>query len=172
MDAVSPEHNNTSLASLVLLLRFQGIPVDPGQIAHQYGGTIGITEMLRCAKDLKLKARTLNSVWDRLKKTSMPVIAARRDGSFFLVGKVAEDSVLIQDPRETRPRSLTRTEFEEQWSGQLVLMARRAGLGELLRRFDITWLLQAIHKYRHMLVEVLVASFFLQLFALVSPLFF
>src|SRR5205085_5032685 len=35
-----------------------------------------------------------------------------------------------------------------------------------------TWFMGAIHKYRHMLGEVLVASFFLQLFALVSPLFF
>src|SRR5712692_9737596 len=32
--------------------------------------------------------------------------------------------------------------------------------------------LGAIHKYRHLLGEVLLASFFLQLFALVSPLFF
>src|SRR5580700_7541922 len=51
-------------------------------------------------------------------------------------------------------------------------MTRRAGLGELARRFDITWFLQAMHKYRGLLTEVLVASFFLQLFALVSPLFF
>jgi subfamily B ATP-binding cassette protein HlyB/CyaB len=40
------------------------------------------------------------------------------------------------------------------------------------RRFDVTWFLGAIHKYRRHLSEVLVASFFLQLFALVSPLFF
>ena len=32
--------------------------------------------------------------------------------------------------------------------------------------------LGAIHKYRHLLGEVLVISFFLQLFALISPLFF
>ena len=51
-------------------------------------------------------------------------------------------------------------------------MAGRAGLAELSRRFDISWFLGAIHKYRHLLGEVLVASFFLQLFALVSPLFF
>jgi len=43
---------------------------------------------------------------------------------------------------------------------------------DLSRRFDITWFLGAIHKYRRLLGEVLVASFFLQLFALVSPLFF
>ena len=47
-----------------------------------------------------------------------------------------------------------------------------AALSDLARRFDITWFLGAIHKYRRLLGEVLVASFFLQLFALVSPLFF
>src|SRR5262249_6494824 len=47
-----------------------------------------------------------------------------------------------------------------------------AGLSDVTRRFDITWFLGAIHKYRHLLSEVLLASFFLQLFALVSPLFF
>jgi len=51
-------------------------------------------------------------------------------------------------------------------------MTRRANLVDLASRFDITWFIGAIHKYRHQLVEVLVASFFLQLFALASPLFF
>jgi len=45
-------------------------------------------------------------------------------------------------------------------------------LNDLARRFDITWFLQAMHKYRRLLGEVLVASLFLQLFALVTPLFF
>jgi subfamily B ATP-binding cassette protein HlyB/CyaB len=51
-------------------------------------------------------------------------------------------------------------------------MTRRASLSDLARRFDVTWFLQAMHKYRRLLAEVLVASFFLQLFALVTPLFF
>src|SRR5437879_10924314 len=67
---------------------------------------------------------------------------------------------------------MTRTELEAVWDGRLVLMARRASLSDLSRRFDLSWFLGAIHKYRHLLGEVLVASFFLQLFALISPLFF
>ena len=51
-------------------------------------------------------------------------------------------------------------------------MARRAPLTELARRFDLAWFAGAIYKYRHLLSEVLLASFFLQVFALVSPLFF
>ena len=45
-------------------------------------------------------------------------------------------------------------------------------LADLSRHFGISWFVGAIHKYRHLLGEVLLASFFLQLFALVSPLFF
>ena len=67
---------------------------------------------------------------------------------------------------------MTQAEFEEACDGRVVLMTRRAGLVDLSRRFDITWFLGAIHKYRHQLGEVVVASFFLQLFGLVTPLFF
>jgi subfamily B ATP-binding cassette protein HlyB/CyaB len=45
-------------------------------------------------------------------------------------------------------------------------------LVDLARRFDITWFLGAIVKYRGLLGEVFVASFFLQLFALATPLIF
>jgi ATP-binding cassette, subfamily B, bacterial HlyB/CyaB len=67
---------------------------------------------------------------------------------------------------------MSRAEFEATWDGLLILMTRRVGLLHMSRRFDITWFLGAIHKYRYALGRVLVASFFLQLFALVSPLFF
>ena len=79
----------------------------------------------------------------------------------------------MQDPLKPVAGSvMSQDELELIWSGDLVLMTRRAGLVDLSRRFDITWFLGAIHKYRSLLAEVLVASFFLQLFALVSPLFF
>jgi len=89
-----------------------------------------------------------------------------------VVAKAAEDQVLVQSPLEPRPALMTQAELLAVWDGRLILMTRRAGLSDITRRFDITWFLGAIHKYRHLLSEVLVASFFLQLFALVSPLFF
>src|SRR5213078_1611470 len=67
---------------------------------------------------------------------------------------------------------MTQAELEAVWDGRLVLMTRRAGLVHLAQRFDIAWFASAIYKYRALLGEVLVASFFLQVFALVSPLFF
>ena len=165
--------SDSGLAALVMLLRCHGIGAESGQIRHRCGtANIGITEMLRCAEELGLKARAPTTTWDRLASTPLPGIAGLRDGGFLLIGKVADDKALIQHPSSPRPEAMTRAQFEAVWDGRLVLMARRAKLSDLTRRFDITWFLGAIHKYRHLLGEVLVISFFLQLFALVSPLFF
>src|SRR3954451_17156563 len=79
---------------------------------------------------------------------------------------------MVQSPLSPRPALMTRAGLEGVWDGRLVMVTRRVGLLDLSRRFDITWFLGAIHKYRYLLGEVLVASFFLQVFALVSPLFF
>jgi subfamily B ATP-binding cassette protein HlyB/CyaB len=163
---------DTGLASLVLLLRVHGIAVDAAQLAHQYGQNFTSNEILRCAKDMKLKARRLETSWERLGKATLPAIAGTRDGKFFIIGKVGDDSVLIHDPLLGRPQQVRKTEFDAVWNGSIILMTRRASLSELTRRFDIGWFLQAMHKYRRLLAEVLVASFFLQLFALVTPLFF
>jgi subfamily B ATP-binding cassette protein HlyB/CyaB len=168
----NPAPTESGLAALVLLLRFHGIGADPEQIRHRIGVEIGVPEMLRCAKEFGLKARAYQSNWQRLTKTPLPGIAVLRDGRYLLLGKASEGQVLVQNPLSTRPMLMSRAEFEAVWDGRLVLMTARAGLLDLSRRFDITWFLGAIHKYRSLLGEVLVASFFLQLFALVSPLFF
>jgi ATP-binding cassette, subfamily B, bacterial HlyB/CyaB len=163
----------TGLFALVLLLRLHGVAAEEEQLCHRLGTRqVGVTEMLRCAKEFGLKARTINANWARLAHTPLPAIAALNDGGFLLLGKVVGGEVLVQRPSEPRPLKLTRAEFEALWGGRLVLMARRASLSDLTGRFDITWFLGAIQKYRHLLGEVLIASFFLQIFALVSPLFF
>src|SRR5258706_9162682 len=163
----------TGLFALVLLLRLHGVAAEEEQLCHRWGTRrVGITEMLRCAKEFGLKARTIKTNWARLVRTPLPAIAALNDGGFLLLGKVNGDEVLVQRPSAPRPAKLTRAEFEALWDGRLVLMARRATLSDLSRRFVITWFLGPIQKYRYLLGEVLIASFFLQVFALVSPLFF
>ena len=161
------------LAAFVMLVRFQGMAADPEQIRHRIGrSSMAVPDMLRCAKDLGLRARAYNSNWRRLVSTPLPGIARLKDGGFLVLGKIGDDKILVQPPLGGRPAQMTRAEFEAVWDGHVVLLTRRAALTDLARRFDVTWFLGAIHKYRHMLGEVLLASFFLQVFALVSPLFF
>jgi subfamily B ATP-binding cassette protein HlyB/CyaB len=164
---------DTGLEALLTLLHLQGVATDRGQIKHRLGpATLGAAEILRCAKDLGLKARAYRTDFSRLAKTPLPGIALLRDGTFTVIAKASEEKVLVQSPRDRRPLLMTHGELAEIWDGGLILMARRAGLSDLTRRFDISWFLGAIRKYKRLLGEVLVASFFLQLFALVSPLFF
>ena len=165
---------DTGLVCLVMLLHFHGIGADLEQIRHRFasGAAIGIADMLRCARELGLKARCVTSDWRRLARMPLPGIAERRDGGFFILAKVADGRVLVQDPLNRQPLVIERAKLETEWDGRLVLFVRRATLTDLSRRFDVTWFLQAMLKYRRILGEVLVASLFLQLFALVSPLFF
>jgi len=164
---------DSGLEALVLVLHLQGVAADAEQIRHRLGtDKIGAPEILRCARDLGLKARACHSDWARLVRTPLPAIATLREGGFMVIAKAAEEKVLVQSPQEPGPALMSRAELLAVWDGGLILMTRRAGLSDITRRFDITWFLGAIHKYRHLLSEVLVASFFLQLFALVSPLFF
>lgn len=117
------------LSALVMLLRLQGLGVDPAQIRHQFGAApIGVPEMLRCAKGLGLKSRVVKTRWERLAKTPLPGIASLR----------GDDRAIVHEPNAPRPTITTRAELEAAWDGRLILMTRRAGLTSLTRRFDIT----------------------------------
>src|SRR5215472_6038947 len=170
--AVPAAEIDTGLECLALLLHFHGVAADVAQIRHRFASArVGMTEMLRCAREFKLKARALTADWGRLRKLPLPAIAEWSNGSFVIIAKVTQEKVLIQPPAGAAVLA-TREEFAAEWTGRLVLMTRRASLGDLARRFDAAWFLQAMSKYRRIFVEVLVWSFFLQLFALVTPLFF
>src|SRR5438067_9438713 len=120
------KRSDAGLDCLAFLLRFHGLAVDPAQIAHRFAGVpIGVDEMLRGAKELKLKARAVTADWTRLKRLALPAIAECADGGFFILAKVADDSALVHAPSAGRPQVLARAELETQWTGRLVLMARR-----------------------------------------------
>mgnify|MGYP000379592975 CR=1 FL=1 len=163
---------DSGLAALIVMLRFHGVSADPAQLSHHYGHALGSTEILLCSKRLNVQAKEFHSNISRLQKTALPAIAIHRDGAFFIIAKMTSEQILIQNPASGQTAIVTPVELEAEWSGRLILMTKRAGLGDLARRFDICWFLQAMHKYRRLLAEVLLASFFLQLFALISPLFF
>ena len=116
----TPTGNDPGLAALVMCLRFQGVAADPAQIAHRFGrAPIGVTEMLRCAKELGLKARVHRTRWERLSHTALPAIAPVREHGFLLIGKMGDDKALVQLPFAARPSVMTRTELEEVWDGSL-----------------------------------------------------
>ena len=159
--------------ALALTLQLLGIPADAADLLHKSGKrAFDERDMLIAAKPFPVKVAAFNSSIERLPTTPMPALAALKNGGWLIVGKVADDRILVQAPHAPTPEVLTTAAFAERWTGRLILMSRRAPLGDPHRRFGIGWFVGAIQKYRRPLGEVLVASFFLQLFALLTPLFF
>lgn len=170
----SPGGTDTGLICLLILARFHDLPADGSQLRHLYaqsGQLLSDTELLRAAKHLGLKAGVVKTQWRKLPGTPFPAIVKQRHGRYVVLAKIDGEKALIQDPVEGRPLILTREQFESTWTGELLLFAKRANLRPQDLKFDFTWFIPAIVKYRKFLGEVLIASFFLQLFALLTPLF-
>jgi subfamily B ATP-binding cassette protein HlyB/CyaB len=127
---------------------------------------------LRAARRVGLKAKQIHSDWQRLTATPLPAIACLKNGRFAVVARCTDERILLHDVATNRPIAMDRDAFVAQWSGGLLLCTRRRLLSVAGGPFDLSWFVPAIHKYRRLFTEVIVASFTLQLLALLTPLFF
>ncbi len=172
--AAASQKPDTGIMCLAMILQFHKMAADPAQLKHQHaptGAAIGMLGLLRAAKQLGLKARSATVKPKRLTRATLPAIAEAPDGSFFILGRVSEDQALIQVPGSP-PETIAHDELWRRWTGAALFTSRRAQLAGEDRKFDITWFIPAVVKFRRLFGEVLLATFFLQLFGLVSPLFF
>ena len=173
--------------ALTLLARLHHIATDPDTLAHTRGispnEVVSDAELLGAAKELGLKAKISRTLASRLQLAPLPAMARMKqpDGSdrWILLAQCDGQRVLYQDPNEDnggRPTIEPVEAFTAKWapdgSGDLLLATSRASLAGALAKFDFSWFIPSIVRYRKLLGEVLLVSLFLQLFALVSPLFF
>ncbi|MFT3859239.1 MAG: type I secretion system permease/ATPase [Aquabacterium sp.] len=173
--------------ALCLLARLHHIAADPDTVAHQRGlsatTSADDSELLGAAKEMGLKAKISRTTLERLPLAPLPALARLRNADghsrWVLLAQCDGQRVLFQDPNEEgggRPTIEPIDVFAKQWApdgqGELLLATSRASLAGELSKFDFTWFIPAIVKYRKLLGEVLVVSLFLQIFALISPLFF
>jgi subfamily B ATP-binding cassette protein HlyB/CyaB len=171
---------DSGLACLTILARFHGIAVDPAQLAHQHGpesGQFSSNEILLAAQKIGLQAKSVGCRVDRIGRTPLPAIALLKPTAdsperFVTLARVEGDQVLIQCPTVGRPETLSLAAFAEQWSGELILFTSRVSLAGEMSKFDFTWFIPAVVKYRVLLGEVLIVSLVLQCFGLITPLFF
>ncbi len=168
-----------ALACFVLLARFLGTPADPRQIGHDRGkgeDPYSLEDLSRIAKRLGLIGRIRRCEAGELHKMPLPAVAQLIDGDAAVILKLEDDSenprALVQFGDRERPEVWTAEELRERFAGRLLLMTSRERMAGASRPFDISWFIPALVKYRRPLRDVLIASFFLQVMALVSPIFF
>jgi ATP-binding cassette, subfamily B, bacterial HlyB/CyaB len=166
---------DSGITCLVIISHIYGLLADPSQLRHQFGISgkkFTSSEIIRSAKSLGLKAKEVTSDWSHLVKIQLPAIAHHNDGHFFIIAKIKIDKVLIHDPLELKSIIVSADQLKESWDGKLILITKRAELIGELKQFNFSWFIPFILKYKKLLGEVLLASFFIQVFALITPLFF
>lgn len=172
----TPPSVDSGLACLVMLARFHQIAADPEQLAHQFKTstteTFGQAEILLAARHLGLQAKPVRISVERLDRTPLPAMAVDSNGGYFILARFDSDKALIHDPIAERPQVVSRDELLARWSGELILFTSRASLVGEMAKFDFSWFIPAVVKYRKLLSEVLLVSLVLNLFALITPLFF
>ena len=119
-------------------------------------------------KAKKISVRKVISI----NKTPLPAIAKFKSGGYFLLLKSSETQALIQDVRERNTQILELSELEEIWTGELILIQQRGLARRFASVFNFKWFLVTMMKYKKILAEILAASFFIQILALITPLFF
>ncbi len=167
--------SDSGLACLVLMLGFLQKPADPAQLRHAAGKgseALDTHDLLRLAKQLDVRAREASVTSERLSRQPLPAIASTKDGSFFLILQVSDEKALVFYPDKDKPEQISIPDLIGLYSGRLILMTTRERMAGAMRAFDVTWFIPAIVKYRHLLRDVLIASFFIQILALITPIFF
>jgi len=157
------------------MLSFLDRPADPAQLRHILGkgsAALDADDLVRLGKKLDVRARKITVKRGQLHRYPLPAVARLQSGEYLVLLQANAEKVLVFANADERPRSLPRAEFEGNFSGELVLMTTRERLAGAVRSFDVSWFIPALVKYRHILRDVLIASFFLQLLGLITPLFF
>ncbi|HGO8281529.1 TPA: type I secretion system permease/ATPase [Neisseria meningitidis] len=169
-----------ALSALIILAHYHGIAANPADIQHEFctsaQSDLNETQWLLAAKSLGLKAKVVRQPIKRLAMATLPALVWCDDGNHFILAKTDGEGehaqFLIQDLVTNKSAVLSFAEFSNRYSGKLILVASRASVLGSLEKFDFTWFIPAVIKYRRLFFEVLVVSVVLQLFALITPLFF
>ncbi len=169
---------DTGLVGLSMIAGYYRIAADPAQITHQLalnGRMASSEDLLRAGNILGLKARIVTGVTEkRLAALPLPALVVLATGGFaVLMGGAEKGKLRLIEIASRVTRDLTFAEILALCSGEVVLLTRRlGGAGADPKTFGFTWFLPSVFRYRKALSQVIVASLFVQIFALITPLFF
>ncbi|REG60994.1 HlyB family type I secretion system ABC transporter [Paraburkholderia sp. BL6669N2] len=174
-DAESTVIEDPGLAALVTIARFHNIAADAAQLKHAAAtidGRFSDKDLVLSARSLGLKARIVPLRLQALPTAPLPALVFDREGRHFILAKSDGKTALIFEPGMAAPTIRPIEDIAARGTGRMLLFASRASLAGELARFDFSWFIPAIVRYRKLLLEVLGVSLVLQLFGLVSPLMF
>lgn len=163
----------TGLMAFEVVARLNRVDVDSRAVVREYGldGEVTPEELLRIAKRFSFKAKRKTVPLERLVADyPLPAIGVLKSGGYAVALKLdAEaDKLLLFDPVEKKTVERVAGEFGEKVESYLVLSPKAFSDRTA---FGFSWFLREIVKFKRIIGEVLLGSFVVQLFGLVTPLF-
>ena len=167
---------NTGLISLEIASSINNIQIDMQAVVREYGiDTEDVTpeELVRIARGygFKIKIKEMK-IKDILPKYPLPAIVQMKEDDTYkvvLAIKPDEDKMLILTPLESQPTLVKISEFQDKIKDNLLIMKHKFMEDEA--KFGFIWFFKEILKYKKIVGQVMLGSFVIQLFGLVTPLF-
>lgn len=164
----------TGLITFEVIAKINGIDVDLRSISREYGlseGEVPKDELLRIMKNSDFKAKLKNMSLEETKKYPIPAIFLLKNESYGVVLKINydESKCLIFIPEEKISREVTYEEFNTISTGELIFLSHKMMNTQI--KFGFKWFYMEILKYKRIMGEVMLGSFVVQLFGLITPLF-
>ncbi|MCT7375559.1 type I secretion system permease/ATPase [Chelativorans salis] len=129
------------------------------------------TALRHLCKQAGLRVRWRRRALRKLGDSSLPIAWKATDGDWAILTMKDDQCAVIQRKEHIEPLRLSLDELEAIWSGEIVEV-RGGKNGHGTPTFDVTWFIPELLRYRNLAWEVLAASAFMELLALLSPLFF
>lgn len=163
--------SDSGIYCLAMIATYYGIPVSEESMKHAYNlydRNANSTDILRMAKQLKLKAKSTAMKVGKFADVTLPAIVKMNHAEYAILLKVQEEKFLVACHNEQAPKVLERDEFESLYSGEVILLIPRKFQDRDLK-FGIKWFIPTIIKYKKPLLEVLLAAFVTQVLGIFSP---
>ena len=131
-------------------------------------------ELARVFQEIGISAKVVEKNITGLKSVFYPVVAELQSGEFVVLAKQSKEtqSVLVQRCADERAAWVHLDVLPHELSGKLLLLKMNSEKTGMQKEFGLRWFLQGAAKYRNILRDCMLASMFVQIFALLSPLVF
>lgn len=179
MDDTCQKKFNSALVCLALIGKFYQKPIELDELVKEFShhkmGKLDLlsVQLIRAARSVGFKAKFKKQEITSLTNDTLPAIAQHTSGHFVVVAKISAQGILIQDvANSSPPEMLSHKEFAEHYENSFLFLVPRTGLLNAPASFGFKWFIPALAKYKRYFADVLIASFFIQLLGLASPIFF
>ncbi len=127
--------------------------------------------LIAAAESLGFNTRPVKASLEQLAKQKLPAIVHWEGKHYIVVYEITKKQVIVADPAIGQ-RTLNHQEFKADWTGYALLLEPTALFKDAKESTTSFWqLFELIKPHGLVMLEVFIASVFIQIFGLVTPLF-